>query len=81
MNISIINGTFEPKDALDILSQFISVKIKFHEQKIHRSLNEEDIKMREKRIIELQDSLFQIRKLIQNDMQPVSLQCNLEILK
>lgn len=64
MNIQLIQGQFSPQEAIDIITKMIHVKIKFHEDKIHSHSNEEDIKMREKRIKKLQEELFEIRNFI-----------------
>lgn len=64
MKIQLIEGNFDAKDALDILTKMIHVKIKFQEDKINDSSNEEDINMRETRIKRLQKSLFDIRQHI-----------------
>lgn len=80
MNISLINGSFDKQEAYDILSQMIHVKIKYHELKITNSHNVEDIKMREKRIKELQKSLQEIRQFIQSQAQKITMRCNLELL-
>ncbi|WDF56165.1 hypothetical protein [Mucilaginibacter sp. KACC 22063] len=67
MNIQLIKGSFEAKDASELLNQLFKNKIQFHENKISDTLNEEDIKMRERRIIELQNernnALQQIKQL------------------
>lgn len=57
MDLQLLKGQFSAADAIDLLTQVVQVKIKFHERKIQLTHNEEDIKMREKRIKELQDSL------------------------
>ena len=54
MNLQLIQGQFSAGDAIDILTKMVEVKIKFHEAKILSQLNEEDIKMRENRIKQLQ---------------------------
>ena len=66
MKIQLIEGNFDPKDALDILTKMIHVKIKFQEDKINESSGEEDINMRETRIKRLQKSLFEIRQHIES---------------
>ena len=81
MNVSIIDGKFKPSDAIDILTQIMQVKIKFHENKIHQSLHEEDIKMREKRIKQLQHDLQEIRNFINQNGEFISLKCTLELTK
>lgn len=62
MNIHLMQGVFSSKDALDIVTQMINVKVKYHESKISNSINEEDIKMREKRIKQLQKELYDLRQ-------------------
>lgn len=77
--MSIINGSFNPKDAIEILTRIIHIKIEFHEAKIHNSQNEEDIKMREKRIKELQNYLFEMRSFIQQQPQKITINCSVEL--
>lgn len=62
--MQLIKGTYSKEDALEIVQQIIQVKIKFHEEKIALSDSEEDIKMREKRIKDLQNDLSSFRKAI-----------------
>jgi hypothetical protein len=64
MNIQLIDGNFSQNEALELLTQLIHVKIKFHESKIEKSQNEEDIKMRERRIKQLQQSFYEAKQLI-----------------
>ena len=78
MKIQLIEGHFSAKDAIEIITQMIHVKIKFHENKIDNSNNEEDVKMREKKIHLLQKNLFEVRKMIELKGEGVSL--NSEIL-
>jgi hypothetical protein len=58
MIIQLINGHFTAQEAIEILTQMIHVKIKFHENKIHKTANEEDIKFRENKIKQLQKELY-----------------------
>lgn len=62
MKIQLIKGSFSNADAMDLLNNLVSAKIRFHESRIEKSLNEEDIKMRESRIKELQRDLHEARK-------------------
>ncbi len=62
MKISLIKGAFEAEDMLNIITQMVHVKIKYHEDQIKFDDSEEQIKMREKRIVELQRDLFDLRK-------------------
>jgi len=61
MNLQLIQGQFSTQEAIDIITQMINVKIKFHESKIDSAHNEEDIKMREQRIKQLQQHLHESR--------------------
>lgn len=64
MNIQLIEGQFSQQDALELITQMVHVKIKFHERKISNSLNEEDIKARENKIKRLQKELYELRQHI-----------------
>ena len=64
MNIQLIQGEFSTHDALELITQMIQVKIKYHENKITSLSNEEDIKTRETKIKKLQKELFELRKAI-----------------
>jgi len=79
MTVSIINGTYSPKDSLELIAMFIHAKIKFHESKIAQNCSEEDLKMRELRIKELQKLLFELRNSVQHSQTNVGIQCSVEI--
>lgn len=68
MKLTLMKGSFEKEDCLDLLQQMIEVKIKFHEKKVMKGENEEDIKMRERRIKELQSELMNARKQIEDQV-------------
>jgi hypothetical protein len=69
-----IKGHFTKQEAIEIITHVIHVKIKFHENKIHSTSNEEDIKMREKRILQLQKDLYEARlKIEQHHHNNISL--------
>lgn len=80
MNIQLINGHFNPQEALEILTQLVAVKIQFHENKISQSDNEEDVKTREQRIKSLQRELFETRQYIQrNKAEGINLHADISI--
>lgn len=79
MTIQLIHGQFSVSEAIEIITKMINVKIKFHEGKIHANANEEDIKMREKRIKQLQKELFEVRNLIDDKKVNVEMDSLLEI--
>ncbi len=64
MNIQLVEGEFKSGDALELITQMIHIKIKFHENKISNSEFEEDIKAREAKIKRLQKDLFDVREHI-----------------
>lgn len=74
MNIQLIQGSFSAIDALEIITQMIHIKIKFHENKINHTSNEEDIKGRETKIKRLQKDLYDIRYYIENCGEKINLQ-------
>jgi hypothetical protein len=64
MIIQLIEGNFNSKDALELLTQMINVKIRYHESKVGINSSEEDIKSREAKIKKLQNELFELRSTI-----------------
>ncbi|MCY7291133.1 MAG: hypothetical protein LH615_03025 [Ferruginibacter sp.] len=80
MNIQLLQGEFSAQEAIDIITQMIQVKIKFHENKINNSHGEEATKMREKRIKDLQQDLNSVRTFIENQGKNITLQSEI-ILK
>ena len=79
MNIQLIQGQFNAKDAIDIITQMIHIKIKFHENKITGNSTEEDIKFSETKIKRLQKELFEMRKHIEGKGKKVTVQSTIEI--
>jgi len=66
MKLKLIDGDFSPTETIDIITQLVQVKIKFHEDKVKNSFNEEDIKMRELKIKLLQNNLAEARAYIKS---------------
>ena len=66
MKISLLKGSFTPKEMEKLITELIQVKIKFHEEKIQISDAEETMKMRGNRIIKLQNDLKELRALLNN---------------
>ncbi len=79
MNIQLINGKFPTKEALDMITQMIHVKIRYHENKIDANTSEEDIKSREKRIKELQKDLFDLRKQIEANEKAIDIRSEIKL--
>jgi len=79
MKVQLIEGNFDAKDAIEIVTRMIHVKIKFQEDKINETSREEDINMRETRIKRLQKDLFEMRKYIENEKGKISIQSSINI--
>jgi hypothetical protein len=79
MNIQLIDGQFSNAEATGLVSEFIQVKIKFHEQRIIDSENAEDVKMRESKIKQLQNQLHEFRKQAREANGKVNLNGNIQI--
>lgn len=73
MNLQLIKGHYSKEEALSILTSMVDVKIRFHIDKISQSDNEEDIKMRETRIKQLQKDLHELRLGFQRSNEPVTI--------
>jgi argininosuccinate lyase len=74
MQLQLLQGQFSAREALNILSEMIQVKIRFHEAKIEASDREEDIHMRERRISELQNEMHRLRHAFKSNEDMVTLE-------
>lgn len=79
MNIQLIEGLYNGKDALKVITEIIHVNIKFHENKIKEQYNEADLKYHENQIKKLQKSLFEVGDLIKYNNNGLSLKSSIEI--
>jgi hypothetical protein len=73
MVLNLIKGSFTAKEAQELITELIHVKIKFHENKIKLADQEEDIKIREKRIKQLQKELYEVKNYIDRKKESISL--------
>lgn len=80
MELQLIDGAFSPTEIMDILTQLYHVKIKFHEEKVKSSNNEEDIKMRERKIKLLQKNLDEARAYIKRENKSFHVESVINIL-
>lgn len=80
MELQLIDGAFSPTEIMDILTQLFHVKIKFHEDKVKNSNNEEDIKMRERKIKLLQKNLDEARVYIKRQNKDFHVESKINIL-
>lgn len=79
MNITLLKGTFSKEETFYLIQELIKVKIKFHEDKIQKIHQEEDIKMRENRIKELQRSLDELKSHLKSVDTSVQLSSTISI--
>lgn len=79
MELHLIDGQFTATDAIAILTQLTEVKIKYHENKIKSSHNEEDIKMRERKIKKLQKELADSRAHIQKQTSNITINSTINL--
>jgi len=79
MNIQLIHGQFSAQEAIDIITRMVHVKIRFQEDKINAHTSEEDIKMREMRIKQLQKELFEVRKFVDSKTDGVKINSTINI--
>ncbi|MBC7536946.1 MAG: hypothetical protein H7258_14745 [Ferruginibacter sp.] len=79
MNIQLLQGQFDAKDAIDLITNMIHIKVKYHENKINNSSSEEDIKFRETKIKRLQKELYEFRNNIDEKNGNVKLDAIIQI--
>ncbi len=79
MELHLIDGQFSATDAIAIITQLTEVKIKYHENKIKSSHNEEDIKMRERKIKNLQKELADSREHIQKQTSNITINSTINL--
>ena len=79
INVKLIDGAFTPADATSILRRMFEVKVKFHEEKISRLSNMEEIKMRENRIKELQRMQSNIQEWLKTHGDLANLELTLSV--
>ena len=79
MVIQLMQGQFKANEAIDIITQMIHVKIKYHENKIAGNSNEEDIKNRERKIKLLQKELFEARKAMLSKKESLNIDATIHI--
>lgn len=73
MDVRIIDGVFSRQEAIDILTDMVKLKIRFHERQIELTSDEEDVSHREARIRQLQHELQEARNNIMAGEDSVSL--------
>ena len=75
-----MQGEYSPADTLDLITQMIHVKIKYHEKKMMQHNNEKDTKMRENNIRQLQKDLFEARKKMEKESSNISIESQINFI-
>jgi hypothetical protein len=81
MEIQLIHGEFNSKEAVDLISQMIHLKVKFHENKITNQSSEEEIKYGEAKIKDLQKQILSLREHLKTSENNVSIDATIKIDK
>jgi len=79
MTVQLVSGEFSKLETLNMITQMFEMRIKFHEDKIISSHNEEDVKMRERKIKFLQGELSQAREYLVNKDEPIAVSCTITL--
>jgi autonomous glycyl radical cofactor GrcA len=79
IKVNLANGVFYSGDAASIIRGMIEVKVKFHEDKISRLSNIEEIEMREQRIKELQRMQSKIQEWLKAHGEQANLELTLSV--
>lgn len=79
MDIQLIQGQFSARDAIDIVTHMIHIKVKYHENQIINMSNEEDVKFQEAKIKRLQKELFEFRNSVDEKNGTVKLNAVIQI--
>jgi autonomous glycyl radical cofactor GrcA len=79
IKVNLANGVFYSGDAASIIRGMIEVKVKFHEDKISRLSNMEEIEMREQRIKELQRMQSKIQEWLKAHGEQANLELTLSV--
>jgi hypothetical protein len=77
MHLELMKGAFTAPELLSLLEPMVQTKIRFNESKINQASTEEDIKMHESRIKQLQQDWQKIRQEL--DQSPGLLRVRAEV--
>jgi hypothetical protein len=74
MKWSLLDGTWSKTQGLDFMDDLVRTQIKFLERQIGMDNSEEEIKMREKAIKQLQHEYAEVRKKLTSSSAPLSIE-------
>jgi len=79
LQLQLIQGRFNQTEALELINQMVHIKIRYHEDKIKSAEKEEDIKMRESRIKQLQKEFHELRSHLLLKKQTITIESGINI--
>lgn len=79
MDLPLIDGVYPRQDAIDLLTEMVALKIRYHERQLQQGQDVEDTRHREARIRRLQEALHAAREHIQQAGSLVSLNSSVHI--
>lgn len=71
--ITILDGSFEPAEGIELIRMMLRIKIQYHENKIQKDSTEEDVKMRERRIKQLQEEMDRLNQIAAGSTLPLQI--------
>lgn len=79
--IPLINSVYNFKDALELITHLIHIKIRYHQHRLQVKEKSEVVRMRENEIRQLQRELFEVTQLIHQNDQKVTIEVTIHISK
>jgi hypothetical protein len=79
MKFQLIDGLYNTREALELLGDLVRVKMAYLENRIHASLSEEDIKLVENRIKQLQREWSELQHQVRSSGESCKLESSVEI--
>lgn len=79
MKLQLIDGMYQAREAVELLGALVRVKIAHLEDRISSALNEEDIKLVENRIKQLQREWSELQAQLRRGEQSCKLETTVEI--
>lgn len=79
LKLQLILGEFSTAEAVELITQMIQIKIRYHEKKIADHSLEEDIKYREAKIKSLQNELATLRQSVLTKGQSMRIEASLNL--
>lgn len=81
MKINLTQGIYSSKESTTIITKMIDLIIKYEEDQIKKSMNEEDAFLRNERIKLLLRDLYESRDFIERQKGNISINCQMDLLQ